>query len=88
MRDGVYSVSVDWTNAAWQHARWSMTASVYKSDILTYSDGHYWLQSFTDDTHYTIDDERLNGTGSFYMENNKLHWVNDMTGENIVLIPA
>jgi hypothetical protein len=55
---------------------------------MTYEDGHSWVESYTDDTHYTISDEAFGGTGSFYIENGLLHWVNNQTGENTVFVRA
>ena len=65
-----------------------MTANIYRNDIMTYEDGHSWVESYTDDTHYTISDEAFGGTGSFYIENGLLHWVNNQTGENTVFVRA
>ena len=86
--EGSMNVSVTWSSSAWQRACWTMTADVYKNDILIYEDGHYWVETFSDDTHFTVSDESFNGTGSFYMQDGKLHWVNDQTQTETVLIPA
>ena len=86
--EGSMNVTVTWSSSAWQRACWTMTADVYKNDILIYEDGHYWVETFSDDTHFTVSDESFNGTGSFYLQDGKLHWVNDQTQTETVLIPA
>ena len=86
--EGAVNVSVSWSSSAWQRARWTMTAYIYKNDIWTYSDGHYWVETYTDDTHFTTSDDAYNGTGSFSLRDGKVHWVDDRTGEEHVLIPA
>ncbi len=65
-----------------------MTANVYRNDIMIYEDGHYWVETYSSDTSYTVSQESFGGTGSFYIENGKLHWINDQTGQETVLIPA
>ena len=86
--EGSMNVDISWSGSAWQRARWNMTANIYRNDIMTYEDGHSWVESYTDDTHYTISDEAFGGTGSFYIENGLLHWVNNQTGENTVFVRA
>ena len=81
-------VSITWSSSAWERACWNMTANIYKNDIMTYNDGHSWVETYTDDTHYSVSEETFGGTGSFYLENGKLHWVNDQTNENTVFVPA
>ena len=65
-----------------------MTANVSKKDIMEYTDGHYWVETYTDESHYTVSDESYNGTGRFFIQDDKLHWVNDQTNENTVFVPA
>ena len=86
--EGSMDVSITWSGSAWERSCWSMTANIYKNDIMTYSDGHSWVETYTDDTHYSVSEETFGGTGSFYLENGKLHWVNDQTNENTVFVPA
>ncbi len=86
--EGSMNVSISWSSSAWQRSRWTMTADVYKNDIMVYNDGHYWVETYTDDSHYTTSDESFGGTGSFYLQDGKLHWVNDQTQEEVVLVPA
>ena len=63
-----------------------MTADVYRNDILVYQDGHSWTETYSNDVTYTISDEAFGGTGSFYIENGKLHWIDDRTKQETVLI--
>ena len=86
--EGSQSVDIVWGSAANVKARWTMTADVTKNDIMEYTDGHYWEEKYTDDTHFTKENEAFSQAGRFYLENGKLHWVNDNTGEHTILIPA
>ena len=82
------NVDIAWSSSAWQRARWTMTANVSKKDIMEYTDGHYWVENYTDDSHYTVSDESYNGTGRFFIQDGKLHWVDDQTGQETVCKPA
>lgn len=53
-----------------------------------YSDGHAWTETYAEDGSFTVSDEAFDQSGSFYMEDGKLHWVNDVTGEELVFIPV
>lgn len=86
--EGSVNVSISWSNSAFERARWQMTADIYKNDIMIYNDGHYWVETYTDDVNYTISDEAFGETGSFYMENEKLHWVDDQRNQETILIPV
>lgn len=86
--EGSFNVDISWSGSAFERARWQMTADVYRNDILIYEDGHSWTETYVTDTNYTISNESYGETGSFYIENGKLHWVNNKTGEETVLIPA
>ena len=86
--EGSMNVDISWSGSAWQLARWQMSANVYRDDILTYSDGHYWVETYSDDTSCTISEESFGGTGSFYFQNGQLHWRDDQTGQDTALIPA
>ncbi len=86
--EGSVKVDISWSSSAWERSRWQMTANVYRNDIMIYEDGHSWVETYTDDTHYTVSDESIGGTGSFYIEDGKLHWVDNSTGENVTFIPA
>ena len=67
---------------------WNMTATVYSEGVLVYEDGYHWAETYSNDNSYETSDETWYGTGSFYMENGRLHWYNAQTGEEIILIPA
>ena len=86
--EGSMNVDIAWSSSAWQRARWTMTANVSKKDIMEYTDGHYWVENYTDDSHYTVSDESYNGTGRFFIQDGKLHWVDDQTGQETVCKPA
>ena len=86
--EGSVNVDISWSGSAWQRARWQMTADVTGYDLMTYEDGHAWVETYTDNNSFTVSDESFGGTGSFYMQDGKLHWFNGQTGEDMVLIPA
>ncbi len=86
--EGSVNVDITWSGSATDRSRWNMTADAYRNDIMIYEDGHHWIETYSDDTHYTVSDETYGGTGSFYLQGGKLHWHNDQTGEDVVLIPA
>ena len=82
------NVTITWSSSAWERSCWAMTANVSRNDILDYTDGHYWVETYTDDTHYTVSQETFGGTGRFYMQDGKLHWVDDQRNEEVVCVPA
>lgn len=86
--DGRMDVDISWSGSAWQRARWQMTASVYRNDVITYDDAHYWVETYTDDNNFTVSDESFGGSGDFILMDGKLHWHNSDTGEDSVFIPA
>jgi len=86
--EGGMNVTVTWGGSAFERACWTMTANAAGNDVMTYSNGHYWIETYTDETHYTVSNETFNGTGSFSLQNGKLLWHNDQTGEDSTFIPA
>ena len=45
--------------------------------------------TYTDNgSSYSISNESYNGTGSFYIQDGKLHWYNDQTGEETIFLRA
>ena len=86
--DNGMHVEISWSSSAWQLARWQMTARVYSDDVLTYADGHCWVENYDNNGVYTVTDESFGATGTFYMRDGKLHWHNDQTGEDSTFIPA
>ena len=86
--EGSQNVDISWSDAANVRARWQMTANIYKNDIMVYENAHYWVETYTSDTEFTKSDESNNGTGSFYMQDGKLHWHNDQTNEDTVFVRA
>ena len=65
-----------------------MTGNSVEPGTLVYSDGHYWIETYTDESEYTISDEAFEQTGNFTIQNGKLYWVNNDTGETTVLVRA
>ena len=86
--EGSVKAEITWSGSAFERRCWEMTADIYRDDIMIYENGHSWVETYTDDTTFTVSEETFDETGSFYMEDGKLHWVNDLTGENTVFIPA
>ncbi len=86
--EGSVKADITWSSSAWERSRWQMTADVYKNDIMIYKDGHSWVETYNSNNSMTVTGDTTGGTGSFYMEDGKLHWVNDQTKEEVVLVPA
>jgi hypothetical protein len=53
---------------------------------MTYDDAHAWVESYVDGYNPIVSDESYGGTGSLYMQDGKLHWYNDVTGQLTVLV--
>ena len=85
---GGYNVDVSWSSSAWERARWKMTAKVNDSGVAVYSDGHEWIETYTTETEYTISNEVFDESGSFYIQDGKLYWVNNHTGQTTSFISA
>ncbi len=81
-------VDIAWSGSAWESAHWQMTATKYNGIAMNYTDGHYWVETYTDDTHYEISGEEFDQSGYFYLQDGKLHWYNDQTGEDTTFVPA
>lgn len=86
--EGSVNVNVFWVNSEFVRSRWQMTAYVYKDDIMLYDSSHFWVETCTDGVSYTTSAESFDGTGSLYLQDGKLHWYNDQTGQLTVLVPA
>jgi hypothetical protein len=86
--EGKQKVNIVWSGSASERACWEMTANVTGRDLMSYSDGHYWEETWSDDSHYTVANEKTNGTGSFFIQDGKLHWHDDARGEDVVLVPV
>jgi hypothetical protein len=86
--DGDLNVDISWSGSAWQRSRWQMTATE-RWGVMYYDDGHTWVETYTDNgSSYSISNESYNGTGSFYIQDGKLHWYNDQTGEETLFLRA
>ena len=53
-----------------------------------YDDARSWAESYVDGYNPIVSDESYGGTGSLYMQDGKLHWYNDVTGQLTGLVPA
>ena len=86
--EGSVRASIVWSGSAWERRCWDVVASVYRNDIMTYSNGHSWVETWTDEYNYTVTEESHTDSGSFSIQNGKLYWHNDQTGQDTVFIPA
>ena len=55
---------------------------------MAYDDAHSRVEICVDGCSPIVGDETDGGTGSLYMQDGKLHWYNDVTGQLTVLVPA
>lgn len=86
--EGSVNANVFWANSEFVRSRWQMTAYVYKEGVMLYDSSHFWLETCTDGVSYTTSAESFDGTGSLYLQDGKLHWYNDQTGQLTVFIPV
>ena len=86
--EGSVNVNVFWANSEFVRSRWQMSAYVYKDGVMLYDSSHFWIETCTDGVSYTTSAESFDGSGSLYLQDGKLHWYNDHTGQLTVLIPA
>jgi hypothetical protein len=86
--DGSMDVEIFWSGSAWERACWRLTANDSGRNMMSYDDGHYWIETYSDDNTFRISDESFYGRGSFTLYEGKLYWYNQDTGEETVLIPA
>ena len=86
--DGSMDVEIFWAGSAWERACWRLTANDSGRNMMSYDDGHYWVETYSDDNTFRISDESFYGRGSFTLYEGKLYWYNQDTGEETVLIPA
>ena len=85
--EGRSKVDITWSSSAFERAVWSMTADVTGYDTMTYIDGEYHVETYTDDTNFTISEQKYNGSGSFYINPaGKLEWNDNLTGQSAVLV--
>ena len=85
---GSYNVDVVWSSSSFETARWKMTGNSGTNNTLIYNDGHYWMETYTSETEFVISDEVFSQTGSFFLLDGKLNWINDQTGEQTIFVPA
>ena len=86
--EGSMNVEITWPGSAFERKCWEMTADVYRNDIMIYEDGRSWVETYSDESTFTVSEESVNESGSFYLLDGKLHWVNNQTSEETVFIPA
>lgn len=86
--DSSMNVSINRYDSTWGHACWQMTASVYRNNVMVYSDGHSWVENYYNDSIFSVSDDKYGGSGSFCLLDGNLHWYNDQTGEETVFVPA
>ena len=86
--EGSVNADISWANSAFERYRWKMTANIYRNDIFIYENGHFWVETYSDNGDPVVSQDTYGQTGSFYMENGKLHWYNEQTGTDTVFNPA
>lgn len=85
---GSYNVDVTWSNSAYERSCWKMTGNASNNSTLVYTDGHYWIETYTDPYNYLVSNEIFGETGYFYLQGGKLLWVNNRTGQSAVFVRA
>ena len=85
---GSYNVDIIWSNSAFERSCWKMTGNSTANNTLTYTDGHYWLESYTSETDYLISDEVFSLSGTFMLQDGKMFWINNQTGQQTVFVRA
>ena len=78
------SVNIEWPNSAFERYCWTMTAFANGYGDMVYTDGYSWVETYINDTDYVVSGQTYNGRGYFYMNGNKLHWVDADTGRETV----
>ena len=86
--EGSGRASITWSGSASERRCWDLVASIYRDDIMTYSNGHSWVEKWSDDNNYTVSEETYAASGSFSLRDGKLYWHNDQTGADTVFIPV
>ena len=85
---GSINVEIFWSNSAFERYCWTMSASAGPDGSMVYNDAYSRLQTFVDDTNYTVSEESYNGYGYFFIRDGKLHWVDSTLGRETVFIRA
>ena len=86
--EGSVRASITWPGSASERQCWDLVASISRDDIMTYSNGHAWIETWSDDSNYTVSGETYAASGSFTLRSGKLYWHNDQTGADTVFIPV
>ena len=75
-KDGL--VTIDWSSSAFERAHWELKGEYDpESKRLNYKDGLMTIQTYTDETNYTEEQQYNDGTGYFTFEENAILWHND-----------
>jgi hypothetical protein len=83
-----YNVEISWSNSAFERSCWAMTAILASDGSLSYSDGHSWIETYTDENNYLISQEHFDGTGYFYLSGSRLYWYDSVYGGETGFIRA
>ena len=86
--EGSVKANITWSQSNAERKCWSMIANSERDNVMAYTDGHSWVETYSDDTTYTVSQETSDEHGSFYMQDGKLHWYNDMNSTDTVLVPV
>lgn len=84
--EGSVRADIVWSSSASERSCWRITASAWK-DMMVYDDGYFWIETWSDDNTHTESDQKSGLSGTFFMEDGKLHWKDDLE-EEVVLVPA
>ena len=74
--ENTYDIEILWSSSAFESANWTMTGTYYDSTgTMEYTDGRYFVRTYTDDENYTDEEFYNDGAGYFWMEEEgKLGW--------------
>ena len=85
---GTVNVEISWANSAADRYCWSMTASEGPDGTMVYHDAYSRLETYTDNTNYTVSEESRDGYGYFFIRDGKLHWVDSKLSRETVFVSA
>ena len=85
---GTINVEISWANSAFEHYCWTMIASEGPDGSMVYNNAYSRLETFTDNTNYTVSEESNDGYGYFFIRDSKLHWVDSKLSRETVFVYA
>ena len=85
---GTVDVEISWSNSAFERYSWSMIASEGPDGTMVYHDAYGRVETYTDNTNYTVSDESHDGYGYFFIRDGKLHWVDSKLSRETVFVYA